>query len=113
MEVGRIQSFERLDLAAQSLLVIHGGGNQIVQVNVLDVESLAHVAAAGTQKLRHLEAVVHRIELRFDAIRHGRDLAEGQRRGEDLDENGVHVLPAVEKPLRKAPFLDHDKTRLF
>jgi hypothetical protein len=97
VEVGQIQSFERLDLAAQRFLVIHGSGNQIVQVEVLDVESLAHVGAAGTQKLRHFEAVAHRIELRLDPIRPGSDLAEGKRRGEDLDENRVHDLPAVEK----------------
>ncbi len=98
VEVGQIQPFERLDLTAQRLLVIHGSGNQIVQIDVLDVESLAHVGAAGTQKLRHLEAVAHRIELRLDPIRTGSDLAEGKRRGEDLDENRVHDLPTVEKP---------------
>ncbi|MGY4573868.1 hypothetical protein ACVWY5_006938 [Bradyrhizobium sp. USDA 3256] len=30
VEVGQLQSFECLDLAAQCLLVVHGGGNQIV-----------------------------------------------------------------------------------
>ena len=99
VEVGQLQSFERLDLAAQCLLVIHGSGNQIVQVNVLDVESLAHVGAAGTQKLRHLGAVTYRIKLRLDSIRPGGDLAEGKRRGEDLDENRVHDLP----PVKTAP----------
>ncbi len=103
VEVGQLQSFECLDLAAQCLLVIHGSGNQIVQVDVLNVESLAHVGAAGTQKLRHLGAVTYRIKLRLDPIRPGGDLAEGKRRGEDLDENRVHNLPPVKKPPRKVP----------
>src|SRR5207244_13585423 len=97
VEVGQPQSFECVHLAAQCLLVIHGSVNQFVQVDVLNVESLAHVGAAGTQKLRHLGAVTYRIKLRLDPIRPGGDLAEGKRRGEDLDENRVHDLPTVEK----------------
>src|SRR5260370_34572073 len=103
VEVGQLQSFECLDLAAQCLLVIHGSGNQIVQVDVLNVESLAHVGGAGTQKLRHHGAVTYRVKLRLHPIRPGGDLAEAKRRGEDLDENRVHDLPPVKKPPRKVP----------
>jgi hypothetical protein len=90
VEVAEIQSLERLDLGAQRLLVIRGGGDQIVEVDVLDVKSLAHVDAAGIQELRHLGAVAHRVELGLHRFRPGGNLAEGKCRGEDLDKDRVH-----------------------
>ena len=68
----------------------HRGLDQAVEIDVLDVERLAHVGAAVAQKLNDLGPVLHRIELGFDGVRPGGDLAERQGRGENLDENGFH-----------------------
>ena len=77
-----------LDLAGDRLRVVHRGRDQLVEIDVLDVEGLAHVGAAVAQELHHLVLVPDRIELGLDRVRAGRDLAECQRGGEDLDEEG-------------------------
>ena len=48
---------QRLDLVAERALVVHRGRDQIVEIDLLDVEGLAHMQAAGAQKLRHLGLV--------------------------------------------------------
>jgi len=45
---------EARDLAGRSLLVGHHGLDQAVEIDVLDVESLAHVIAAGPQNFEDL-----------------------------------------------------------
>ncbi len=57
----------------------------------LDVERLAHMGAAVAQDLHHRVLVLDRIELRLHRLRLGHDLAERQRRREELDENHIHA----------------------
>ena len=57
----------------------------------LDVERLAHMGAAVAQDLHHRVLILDRIELRLHRLRLGHDLAERQRRREELDENHIHA----------------------
>ena len=89
-QVLELEPAERLDLLGAAARVGHRGLDQAVEVDLLDVERLAHVRAAVAQKLNDLGPVLHRIETGFDGVRPGGDLAERQGRGENLDENGFH-----------------------
>ena len=75
MQVGKIDAAERLVLADR-LRIVQRGRDQLVEVDVLDVEGLAHMGAAGAQQLRHLLLVLGAVELRLHRLRRGRDLAE-------------------------------------
>ncbi len=46
--------------------------------------------AARMQELHHLGLILDAVELGLDLIRRGRHLAQGERGGENLDEEGVH-----------------------
>ncbi len=43
-------------LSPDRLWVVHGGRDELVEVDVLDVEGLAHMRAARTQQRRHRSA---------------------------------------------------------
>ena len=75
--------------AVRRLRIVHGGRDQVIEVDVLDVERLAEVTAAVAQELRHPGLVLGGIEFRLH-VRLGGHLAENQRGGEDFDENGAH-----------------------
>jgi hypothetical protein len=72
------------------LRIVQSGCNQILKVDVLDVECLAHMCAARVQKLCDLLLVLHAIELRLHRVRHGGYLTKCKSRGEDFDEDGFH-----------------------
>ena len=59
LQIGKIDAAERLALA-DGLRVVQRGRDQVVEVDVLDVEGLAHMGAAGAQQLRHLRLVPRR-----------------------------------------------------
>ena len=80
-----------LHLGADRLRVVERGGDQLVEIDGLDVEGLAHMGAAVAQNLHHLVLVADRIELRLHRLRLRHDLAERQRRRENLDEDHVHA----------------------
>ena len=63
---------------------------RLVEIDVLDVEGLAHVGAAVAQELHDGVTVGDRIEMGLDRVRLGRDLTERERCCEDLDEDRVH-----------------------
>ena len=92
MQVAEVDALEARNLAGRGLLVGHHGFDQAVEIDVLDVERLAHVIAAGPQDLEDLRFILRRIELCFDGIRPGHDQAEGEGRGEHLDEDRFHVF---------------------
>ena len=89
-QIGELDAAERRNLFVAATRVGHGGFDQAVDVELLDVERLAHVRTAVGQKLNDLGPVLHGIEAGFDGVRPGGDLAESQGRGENLDENGFH-----------------------
>ena len=72
--------------------------DELVEIDVLDVEGLAHMGAAGLQQLGHLRLVLRAVELGFDRIRRGRDLTERQRGREHLDEEGFHLAWRMLEP---------------
>ena len=90
MQVGEIDAAERLVLAGDRLRIVHGGGDELFEVDVLDVEGLAHMRAARAQQLRDLLLILRAVELGLHRIRRGRDLTERQRGREDLDEERFH-----------------------
>src|SRR5205085_10246469 len=89
-QVAETEALERLDAAARRLRVLHRGSDQLVEIDVLDVEGFAHMGTAVTQQLHDLVAVTRRVEFGLDRIRPGGDLAQRQRGGENLDQDGVH-----------------------
>ena len=88
-QVGEIDATEGLALADR-LRIVHRGGDEVIEVDVLDVEGLAHVRAARAQELRDLGLILAAVELGLDRIGCGRDLAEGQSGRENLDEESFH-----------------------
>ena len=76
--------------AGHALRILHRGRDQVVEVEVLDIEGLAHMRAARLQELHHLRLILDPIELGFDLVRRGGHLAQRERGGENLDEEGVH-----------------------
>ena len=90
VQVGEIDAAKRLDLAGKRLRVVQCGGDQLVEVDVLDVEGLAHMGAAGLQQPGDLLLVAGAVELGFHRVRRGRHLAERQRGAEDFDQERFH-----------------------
>jgi hypothetical protein len=97
LPVGREQIVEfkpvkRLDLGAGGLRIVHGGRNQVIERDILDIEGLADMRAAALQQLHDFGSIPHRIELHLDVVWSGCNLAEGERGGEYLDEDSVHCI---------------------
>ena len=90
LQIDKINPAERLVLAGHRLRIVQGGCNQILKVDVLDVECLAHMRAARVHKLRDLLLISLTIELRLHGVRRGGHLTERKSRGKDFDENGFH-----------------------
>jgi len=61
-----------------------------VEIDVLDVEGLAHVRAARTQQRRHLGLVRLPLEPGGNRLRRRRHLTERKRSRKDLDQEGFH-----------------------
>ena len=55
-QVAEAQAAQRLDLGGERLRIVHRGGDQVIEVDVLDVERLPHLPAAVAQDLHHLGA---------------------------------------------------------
>src|SRR5262249_58341227 len=51
LQIGEIDAVKSLVLAGNGLWVVHGGGDEVLEVDVLDVEGLTHVGAAPAQGL--------------------------------------------------------------
>ena len=90
LQVGKIDAAKRLVLAAHRLRVVQRRGDQVVEVDVLDVERLAHMRAARAQQPRHLFLIPAAVKLRLHRVRRRRHLTECKRRGKYLDEETFH-----------------------
>jgi len=75
IQVGEIDSVKGLDVRPDRLRVVQCGGDQIVEVDRLDVERLAHMRATVAQDLHHLGAILYRIEMRLHRLRLRRHFA--------------------------------------
>ena len=90
MQVVEFQPAEAFDLVRAGPRVGHHGVDQVVEIDIFDVEGLAHIAAAVAQKLDDLGLVRNGVEFGFDRVRPGHDLAERNGRGKNLNEDGFH-----------------------
>ena len=77
-------------LSPDRLRVVHGGRDELVEIDVLDVEGLAHMRAARTQQRRHLGLVRLPLELGRNRLRRRRHLTERKRSRKDLDQERFH-----------------------
>ena len=103
IEVGEIDAVKGLDVGADRLRVVERGGDQVVDIDRFDVERLAHMGAAGAQRLHHLVLVGHGIEMGLHRLRLGHDLAERERGRENLDEDQVHHGEGINSPVGGTP----------
>src|SRR6266700_1616264 len=92
LQVAKIDSSKQLVLAGDRLRIIEGGGDEIVEIDVVDVEGLAHMRAARPQQLRGLVLIAAAVELRLHRIWRGRDLTERESGGKDLRKDGLHAM---------------------
>ena len=90
VQLAEVDALQDLDLAGHGLRVLHGGGDEVVEVDVLDVEGAPHMRAAVLEHLRDRGSVARRVERGLHRLRAGGDLAEREGGGKDLDENGAH-----------------------
>jgi len=90
VKIAEVDPTQDLDFSRHGLRVVHCRRDELVEVYVFDIESLAHLRAAGPQELYHLTPVPQRVEFWLHSIRPRGDLTENQRCGKDLDENRVH-----------------------
>ncbi len=85
-EVVEVDAAERADFAGHGLRVRHRGVDQLIEVEILDVEGLAHMRAAVLEELHDLGLIFRGIEFGLDRIRMRRHLRERERSGKHLDE---------------------------
>ena len=90
VQLAEVEALEGLGLAGDGLRVLHRGGDEVVDVDVLDAEGRRHVGAAGLEEARHLPLVPLGVVGGPDGVRLDGDLAQGERGREDLDEDGAH-----------------------
>ncbi len=59
------------------------------------MDSMLNACSICAQPLRNIcttsVLILHRIEMRLDRLRLGRDFAQGERRRKKLDQDGVHM----------------------
>jgi len=94
LQLGEVEAMERFD-AGGRFRIRHGGRDQVVEIDVLDVERLAHMRASVAQDVHDFVSVGGGIEVGFHRVGPGGHLAQRQRGGEYLDQNGVHRPEAV------------------
>ena len=94
-QVAEIDAAEGRATAGHALRILHRGGDQVVEVEILDIEGLAHMRTACLQKLHHLPLILNPIKLGLDLVRCGGHLAQRERGGENLDQKYVHGEPAT------------------
>jgi hypothetical protein len=74
------------------LRIVERGGDEIVEIDVLDIEVLAHMTAARAQELGDLLLVAGDVELCLHRIGRGRHLTERECGRKDFDEDGFHGI---------------------
>jgi hypothetical protein len=69
---------------------LHGGADQIIEIEIFDVEFFADVRAAVAQQLHDLALVIDWVKLCSHRIGASRNLTQRKRGGEHFDEDQVH-----------------------
>ena len=95
MQLAEVDAAKRLDLAGHRLRVGERRIDEIVELEILDVERLAHVRAAVLQNLNDLALIGDRIEMRSHGIRSRGHLTERESGGEHLYEDEIHNVRIV------------------
>src|SRR3954447_20817498 len=90
LQIGKIDAAKCLVLAGHRLRIVHRRGDELIEIDVLDVEGLAHVRAARAQQPCHLFLIAGAVELRLHRVGCGGDLTERKRQGKDFDEQRFH-----------------------
>ena len=75
VQIGEVDAVESLDVAGDRFGVVQGGGDQIIEVDRIDVERLPHMGAAVAQDLHDFDPILDRIEMRLDRLRRSCDFA--------------------------------------
>ena len=91
MQVGEVETTERLDLVGERLRVVERERDQLIEVDVLEVEGLEHMRAACSQLLGNQGLVPGTVEAGLHRIRCSRHLTERQSRAEDFDQERFHL----------------------
>ena len=89
-ELVEVDAAECADFAGHGLRIGHRGVDQDIEVEVLDVERLAHVRAAVLEELRDLGLIMGGVEFDLQRFRARRHLRQRQRSGKHLDEDQIH-----------------------
>ena len=92
VQIAEVHAAELGQTAGHRLRIVHRGRDQVVDIDVLDVERLAHVGAAGAQQRDDLVLILDRVEFGLDRVRPDRHLAECEGGRENLDEEGIHRI---------------------
>ena len=88
--VVELEPVQRLDLRGEGAGVVHRGLDQVVDVDRLDVEGLAHVGAAVPHDAGDRGGVGDGIEAGVDRVRARGHLTERQKCRQNLDEKHIH-----------------------
>ena len=94
LQIGKIDSAKRLGFP-DGLRILHRGGEQVVHVDAVKVEDLEDMGAALAQELRDRGLIAIGIELGLHCVGGCRHLAQRQGRGENLDENRIHLRAQI------------------
>ncbi len=86
LQVREIDAAKRLGFT-DGLRVIERRDQELIEVDVLEIEDLKHLAAAAVQKLGHHCLIAILVKFGFHGVGCRRDLAQCQTGREDLDEN--------------------------
>ena len=90
LQIGKIDAAKRLVLAGHRLRIVHRRGDELIEVDILDVEGLAHMGAARAQQPCDLFLIAGAVELRLHRVGCGGDLTERKGRGKYLDQETFH-----------------------
>src|SRR5579862_2919808 len=90
VKIGKADAMERAGVGADRVRILQRRRYQVVEIDRLDTEDLAHMRTAVAQDLHHLGLVPNRIEMSLDRLGLGQDLAERQRGRKNLYKNRVH-----------------------
>src|SRR6185295_16585506 len=107
VQIAEVHPTELGQAAGYRLRIVHRGCDQVIDIDVLDVERLAHVGAAGAQQRDNLVLILDWVELGLDRVRPNRHLAECEGGREDLDEEGIHRIAAWWTELRDKKHDEH------
>ncbi len=89
-EVVELHPAQGFDIAAHRLLIFHRRGDEIVEVDRLDVEDLLDMSASLAEQPHHFGLVGLRIEHGLHVVWRRRHLRQRKPHGEQLDEDFVH-----------------------